>query len=95
VRDLENIFKALGDETRLRIVEYLMKNGTHCVLEVAAALELSQTRTSRNLGILRDVGILRDERRGACIDYSIDFIRLGTFGGCLKSALKEAFEINL
>jgi ArsR family transcriptional regulator len=57
--ELIRVFKALSDETRIRML-YLLSEGELCVCEIMQALEISQTRASRNLGILRDAGLLQD-----------------------------------
>ncbi len=63
--------KALSDETRLRILNLLMEREC-CVCEVMQALEISQTRASRNLSILHDAGFLRMRKEGLWSLYSID-----------------------
>ena len=63
--------KALSDETRLRILNVLLEREC-CVCEVMQALDISQTRASRNLGILRDAGFLKMRRDGLWALYSID-----------------------
>ena len=52
VRPLTRLFRALGDETRLRIVA-LLSHGELCVCHIEAALDLNQSTASRHLGILR------------------------------------------
>ncbi len=69
---LADFFKALGDETRLKLLTYLLENGEHCVLELCAALGVSQTNASRHLARLKSEGILRDRRDAQCIFYSLD-----------------------
>jgi DNA-binding transcriptional ArsR family regulator len=69
MRDLLKIFKALGDETRLRII-YLLMEREACVLEIKQAMRISQTRASRNLGILHDAGLLKARRDGPLVFYS-------------------------
>jgi len=71
-QSLADFFKALGDETRLKILAYILENGEHCVLELCAALNLTQTNASRHLARLRAEGILRDRREAQCIFYSLD-----------------------
>jgi len=64
--------KALSDETRLRILNVLLERAC-CVCEVMQALDISQSRASRNLGILEDAGFLKSRRDGTWIVYSIDW----------------------
>ncbi len=68
MRDLIKIFKALSDETRLRIMNLLIEREC-CVCEVVQALEISQTRASRNLSQLHDAGLLEQRREGLWTIY--------------------------
>ncbi|MFT3700121.1 MAG: metalloregulator ArsR/SmtB family transcription factor [Kofleriaceae bacterium] len=70
VRSLTKLFRALGDETRLRIVA-LLSHGELCVCHIEKALELSQPNVSRQLGILRMSGIVDTRRDGSWMYYSI------------------------
>jgi ArsR family transcriptional regulator len=65
-----NIIKALGDETRLRILKLLLK-GELCVCELEAALKLPQSKVSRHLTVLRTAGLVNDRRKGQWIFYSL------------------------
>ena len=62
------VFRALGEETRLRIM-ILLARGELCVCEIEAALELSQSRVSRHLTVLRNAGLVLDQREGTWIHY--------------------------
>src|ERR1051326_1206961 len=70
VRPLTRLFRALGDETRLRIVA-LLSHGELCVCHLEKALELSQPNISRQLGILRAAGIVDARRDGSWMYYSL------------------------
>jgi ArsR family transcriptional regulator len=65
------LMKALSDETRLRIFNLLLEREC-CVCEVMQALDISQSRASRNLGILQNAGLLKTRRDGLWVLYSID-----------------------
>jgi ArsR family transcriptional regulator len=69
---VQKALKALSDPTRLRILTLLLDNETLCVCEVMQALEISETRASRNLGILKDAGFLKSERAGQWVHYSLN-----------------------
>lgn len=71
MREMVKAFKALSDETRLRILNLLLEREC-CVCEVMQALDISQTRASRNLGILLNAGLLKTRRNGLWVLYSID-----------------------
>jgi ArsR family transcriptional regulator, arsenate/arsenite/antimonite-responsive transcriptional repressor len=68
----ETYFKSLSDETRLRCLMLLYKEGELCVCELTAALELSQPKISRHLAPLRHNGILQDSRVGQWVYYKIN-----------------------
>jgi ArsR family transcriptional regulator len=64
-------FKALADETRLRILTLLLE-GELCVCEVIAALELPQSTVSRHLAYLRNNGWVLDRRQGIWMYYRLN-----------------------
>jgi ArsR family transcriptional regulator len=70
VRPLTKVFRALGDETRVRIVALLV-HGELCVCHVEKALDLSQPNCSRHLGILKSAGIVDSRRDGTWVYYRI------------------------
>lgn len=70
VRPLTKLFRALGDETRLRIVA-LLSHGELCVCHLENALELSQPNVSRQLGILRAAGVVDARRDGSWMYYAL------------------------
>ena len=70
VRPLSQMFRALGDETRLRIVAMLV-HGELCVCHIEEALGISQPNASRQLGILRAAGIVNSRREGCWIYYGL------------------------
>ena len=70
VRPLTKLFRALGDETRLRIVA-LLSHGELCVCHLEKALNLSQPNVSRQLGILRATGIVDARRDGSWMYYAL------------------------
>lgn len=65
------IFKALSDETRLRVIK-LLEHGELCVCDIVAALDTSQPRISFHLTALREAGLIRDRRQGKWTHYSVD-----------------------
>ena len=87
--DLIKAMRALSDETRLRILKVLLEREC-CVCEVMQALDISQTRASRNLGILQDAGFLKTRRDGLWIVYSIDWQATNRHATALAKLLKES-----
>src|SRR5258706_14927312 len=70
MRPISRLFKALGDETRLRIVA-LLTHGELCVCHLEAALALSQPNASRQLGILRAAAVVEPRRDGSWVYYRL------------------------
>ena len=62
---------ALNDETRLRLLRFIDKNGAVCVCDIESAFGMIQSRISRHLKILKDAGFLRVDRKGRWAYYSI------------------------
>jgi ArsR family transcriptional regulator, arsenate/arsenite/antimonite-responsive transcriptional repressor len=71
VYNLVKATKALSDETRIRIINLLSEREC-CVCEVVQAMEISQTRASRNLMMLYDAGFLKLKKEGLWSLYSLD-----------------------
>jgi ArsR family transcriptional regulator len=71
IRDVLKVFKALSDETRLRILSLVLERECS-VCEIVQAMQISQTRASRNLGILQYAGLLKARRDGLWVLYSVD-----------------------
>ena len=71
MKDLLRIFKALSDETRIRLLKLLQQREL-CVCELMQALDMTQSRVSRNLGILKSAGLVKDRRDGLWVHYSLN-----------------------
>lgn len=65
-----DILKALGQPTRLKIVDFL-RDGERCVCEIFPAIGEEQSNTSRHLNLLLSVGILSRRKEGLKIYYAI------------------------
>ncbi len=82
------IFKALGEDTRLRIINLLLKAKVPlCVCEIMDCLKESQTNISKHLKILKYAEIVREKREGKFIIYSL-VKENGKFLNLLFNAIK-------
>jgi ArsR family transcriptional regulator len=70
VKQIEDVFKALADATRLRILRLLMA-GEVCVCNIHEALRIPQAKASRHLAYLRRVGLVTTRREGLWVYYSL------------------------
>jgi len=71
MKDLLHIFKALSDETRLRILK-LLEGGELCICKIMEILDMKQSRVSRHMGILKNAGLVKDRRDGKWVHYSLN-----------------------
>jgi ArsR family transcriptional regulator len=64
------LFKAVSEETRLRILALLVR-GELCVCEIEAALDIPQSTVSRHLALLRQAGLVLGRRKGVWMHYRL------------------------
>jgi ArsR family transcriptional regulator len=83
------MFKALSDETRLRIL-CLLLDGELCVCDIMGVLQLPQSTVSRHLAYLKNSGWVDDRRCGVWMYYSIV-----NNGNPLQKRLLESLRENL
>ena len=69
-RQCAMVLKALGDETRLRILESLLI-GEKCVMDLVEELKCTQPHASHHLRILRDLGLVEGHRNGKQVCYRV------------------------
>jgi DNA-binding transcriptional ArsR family regulator len=96
IEELTEIFKALSDPTRLRLVKLLGEckgERTLCVNALAHRLGVTQSAVSQHLRVLRQAGLVRGERRGHFVHYSLDRDRLEQYKARLLEALGEDFVV--
>ena len=72
VRDLRTYYRALGDDTRLRVLQLLATEGEHTVTELAQRLRLSQPLLSWHLRRLRRAGVVKTVRVGREVRCTFD-----------------------
>lgn len=68
---ISHVLKLLGDKTRLTITALLMKRNL-CVCELLEVFDMSQPSISQHLRKLKDAGLVKEERRGQWIYYSLN-----------------------
>ncbi len=71
MEELTTIFKALSDETRLRIIK-LLEKGELCVCDITAALDMVQPKVSFHLSTLKEAGLIKDRKQGKWIHYGLN-----------------------
>lgn len=82
VHKLTRFFRALGDETRLRLVALLAQQepgSALCVGRLAHELDTTASNVSQHLRVLKDLGLVHKERRGYRIHYFLDEEQLAAY----------------
>ena len=78
MKELLKILKALGDETRIRIIKMLLERAL-CVCELTDVLGINQSSVSHHLKILEDAGLVEHKRDGQWINYELSVDRANEF----------------
>lgn len=86
MRARARILKALAHPSRLFIVERLRER-EHCVCELTAMIGVDISTVSKHLAVLKNAGIVRDERRGVQIFYSLKRPCVVDFFSCAEAVL--------
>jgi len=86
---MEGLFRALADATRLRILGLLL-TGEVCVCDIHESLKIPQPKASRHLAYLRRSGLVETRREGLWIHY-----RLGTLADPVLAAIGDAVRHGL
>jgi DNA-binding transcriptional ArsR family regulator len=71
IESLADMFRVLGDPTRVRIVEALAE-GELCVCDIAEHVGISESAVSHQLRLMRGLRIVRGRREGRCVYYTLD-----------------------
>ena len=92
IEELTEVFKALSDPTRLRLVKLLGEHeGALCVNALARRLDVSQSAVSQHLRVLRQTGLVKSERRGSSVHYLLDHENLKKYSAKLRETLGAGF----
>ena len=68
---VEDVFKALGDPTRVKIVRMLAQNGEMCVCRIMEQLAMTQPAVSHHLAALKHSGLVHARKQGQWVHYSL------------------------
>ena len=94
--EMEALFKALADETRLRILGLLLA-GEVCVCDIHESLKIPQSKASRHLAYLRRTGLVDTRRDGLWVHYrmgKMDDPILATITDAVRHALAHVDSVR-
>ncbi|MFT5699629.1 MAG: ArsR family transcriptional regulator [Desulforhopalus sp.] len=87
MQDEIQLFKALSDSTRLRMLLLLLNNGELCVCDLMESLQIPQSTASRHLALLRNARLVDGERRGTWMYYRL--VEDQTLGSAILAGIKQ------
>ncbi|MFD2248409.1 ArsR/SmtB family transcription factor [Pontibacter ruber] len=67
----EQVFKALADESRIRILHLILRNKEMCISDLEQVLDFTQTKTSRHLSYLRSASLVTPRKLDQWVYYSL------------------------
>lgn len=85
--EMARIVKAMAHPTRLFIIDTLKKQ-SYCVLELTEMIGADISTVSKHLSVLKNAGILRDEKRGNCVYYHLYCNCVLDFYQCIINVIK-------
>ena len=83
------VLKAMAHPTRLFVVDELSR-GERCVAELTEMIGADVSTVSKHLSVLKNVGIVHDDRRGQQVFYRLRVPCIVNFFGCVEAVLDEA-----
>ncbi|HBR93529.1 MAG TPA: ArsR family transcriptional regulator [Opitutae bacterium] len=78
-----DVFKALGHPARVQFVK-LLGEGEKCVCDLVESVDLGWSTVSRHLSVLKEAGIVTDEKRGLQVFYRLSLPCVSQFIACLE-----------
>lgn len=82
------VIKAMAHPTRLFIVDELARSGQRCVCELTEMVGVDMSTVSRHLAMLKNAGIIEDQKRGSQVYYSLRVRCVMNFFECVESVMQ-------
>ena len=88
------IIKAMAHPTRLLIIDELSRQ-EHCVCELTEMIGADTSTVSKHLSILKNAGIVTDEKRNQMVFYNLSMSCVLNFLSCVESVIQERAKAQL
>ncbi len=92
LKDSGEVLRAVAHPLRMKILEFIDEHQSIPVNKIYNTLKLEQSITSQHLRILRRAGIVKTDREGKFVKYSIDYAKLGKVRFAIKNFLSSPSE---
>ena len=89
-----DLFKVLGVDSRIKIIELLKERGALCVNEMSEACGITPSAVSQHLKVLKYAGLVRNERKGYWIPYKVNTDALEKCGKLLSQVCTCGCEVK-
>lgn len=86
------IVKAMAHRTRLLVIDQLLQHGEQCVCELTRTIGADMSTVSRHLSVLKNAGIIVDEKRGAQVFYRLAMDCAAGFLRCVDTLVGQMAE---
>ncbi|MDD3149825.1 MAG: metalloregulator ArsR/SmtB family transcription factor [Candidatus Gastranaerophilales bacterium] len=87
-KNRSEIIKALAHPARLFMIDFL-SDGEKCVCKFTEKLQLDQSTVSKHLAVLKNAGLVEDEKRGLNVFYKLKCPCILNIFGCIESVNKN------
>lgn len=91
ILDLAELFKVLGDPTRIRII-YILFNQEMCVCDIADSLNMTQSAISHQLRVLKQARLVKFRKEGKTVYYSLDDEHITKIFDCGLHHIEEMYN---
>ncbi|MBN1849968.1 MAG: winged helix-turn-helix transcriptional regulator [Deltaproteobacteria bacterium] len=92
INTMADLFKALGDTTRLRIIRILASNEKSlCVADLAQMIGMTPSAISQHIKILKNIGILEPNRQGFHVYYTVNNDTISDYRLKVDELFKKAY----
>ncbi len=85
------ILKALAHPSRIFIVEKLQEK-PYCVCELSEMIGIDMSTASKHLSVLKNAGIVEDDKQGTTVYYSLHCSCIMEFIGCIETVIRQNYE---
>jgi len=86
------VVKAMAHPTRLFVVDELSRHGQRCVCELTKMIGADMSTVSRHLSVLKNAGVICDEKHGQQVFYRLSMPCVLGFLKCVDTLVKQAAE---
>ena len=91
IDDLSNLFKVLGDQTRIKIIYSLIENEM-CVCDIADLLDMTHSSISHQLRVLKQARLVKFRKEGKTVFYSLDDCHISQIFSCGLEHIEERYK---